>query len=158
MTALCWTRNERLWKYVQHRVEEIRKLISKGDCRHYSRKQNPADLPLRGLNAKELSINTIWWNGPEFLYKPESEWSLSEKRQGEDEVALKEAVKSPVEITHSLVSRSPSCSIDPKIDALIDVKRFSEPTKLLRVTALVVAFVNKLKNKGKKQVETRERK
>ena len=128
-------------------MEEIRKLSSKRDWRHFPGKQNPADLPSRGLNAKELSVNTIWWNGPEFLYKPESEWSLSEQRQEEDEVALKEAVKNPIEITHSLVLRSPSCSIDPNIDALIDVKRFSELTKLLRVTTIVVGFVNKLKNK-----------
>ena len=128
-------------------MEEIRKLTSKSDWRPCPGKQNPADLPSRGLNAKELSVNTIWWNGPEFLYNPESEWSLSEQRQEEDEVALKEAVKNPVQITHSLVSRSPSCSIDPKIDALIDVKRFSELTKLLRLTAIVVGFVNKLKNK-----------
>ncbi|XP_068708188.1 uncharacterized protein [Montipora foliosa] len=130
-----------------HRVEEIRKLTSKSDWRQISGKQNPADLPSRGLNAKELSVNTIWWNGPKFLYNPESEWSLSEQRQEEDEVALKEAVKNPFEITHSLVSRSPSCSIDPKIDALIDVKRFSELTKLRRLTAIVVGFVNNLKDK-----------
>lgn len=30
MTALCWIKNERIWKqYVQHRVEEIRSLTSK---------------------------------------------------------------------------------------------------------------------------------
>ena len=34
----------------------------------------------------------------------------------------------------------------PRIDNLIDTARFSDLTKLLRVTALVVKFVNKLKN------------
>lgn len=148
MTALCWIRNERPWKqYVQHRVKQIRKLTSKSDWRHCPGKQNLADLPSRGLNAKELSINNIWCNGPEFVYKPEAEWSLSEQQHEEDEVALKEAVKNPVKVTHSLVSRSPSSLKDSKTDAWIDVKRFRELTKLLRVTAIVIGFLIKLKNK-----------
>ena len=59
MTTLCWIRNERPWKqYVQHRVDEIRKLTSKNDWRHCPGKQNPADLPSRGVNAKELSTDS----------------------------------------------------------------------------------------------------
>jgi len=34
----------------------------------------------------------------------------------------------------------------PKVDNVIDITRFSDLTKLLRVTALVVKFLNKLKN------------
>ena len=49
--------------------------------------------------------------------------------------------------THWFRVRPVSSSIDPKNDKLIDVKRFSELTKLLRVTAVVVGFVDKLKNK-----------
>ena len=107
MTTLCWIKNERTWKqYVQHSVEEIRNLTSKDDWRHYPGKQNPADLSLRGVSAKELSINTNWWDGPEFFYKPKSHWPTGELTHSEDEVALQEAVKDPVGITRSLVNSS----------------------------------------------------
>lgn len=75
MTTLCWIANERQWKqYVQHRVDEIRKLTDKQAWRFCPGKENPADLPSRGLSARELATSTIWWNGPEFLYLPKSEW------------------------------------------------------------------------------------
>ena len=105
MTALCWIKNERMWKqYVQHRVEEVRKLTSKDDWRHCPGESNPADIPSRGLSAKELSTNTTWWNGPAFLYQPKSEWPVNRLTQSEDKVALEEAVKNPPAITHSLVN------------------------------------------------------
>ena len=104
-TALCWIRNEKPWKqYVQHRVDEIRRLTSKNDLRHCPGKQNPADLPSRGTSAKDLTNNAIWWNGPEFLYQPETEWPTNESTHFGEEEALKEAAKNAVNITHSLVN------------------------------------------------------
>lgn len=146
-TALCWIRNEKPWKqYVQHRVDEIRRLTSKNDWRHCPGKQNPADLPSRGTSAKDLTKNAIWWNGPEFLYQPETEWPTNESTHFGDEEALKEAAKNAVNITHSLVNSTANEPTTPKVDNLIDITRFSDLTKLLRVTALVVKFVNKLKS------------
>ena len=146
-TALCWIKNEKPWKpYVQHRVEEIRRLTSKNNWRHCLGKQNPADLPSRGTSAKDLMNNAIWWNGPEFLCLPETEWPANEPTHFGDEEALKEAAKSAVNITHSLVNSTANEPTTPKVDNLIDITRFSDLTKLLCVTALVVKFVNKLKN------------
>ncbi|XP_044172645.1 uncharacterized protein LOC114972132 [Acropora millepora] len=145
-TALCWIKNETPWKqYVQHRAEEIRRLTSKNDWRHCPGKQNPADLSSRGTSAKDLK-NVIWWNGPEFLYLPETEWPANEPTHFGDEEALKEAAKNAFNITHSLVNSTANKPTTPRIDNLIDIARFSDLTKLLRVTALVVKFVNKLKN------------
>ena len=145
-TALCWIKNEKPWKqYVQHRVDKIRKLTSRNDWRHCPGKQNPADLPSRGTSAKDLTNNAIWWNGPEFLYQPETEWPANEPTHFGNEEALKEAAKNAENITHSLVSTANEPTT-PRVDNLIDITRFSDLTKLLRVTALVVKFVNKLKN------------
>ena len=146
-TTLCWIKNEKPWKqYVQHRVDEIRKLTSKSDWRHCPGKQNPADLPSRGTNAKDLTNNAIWWNGPEFLYQPETEWPANESTHFGDEEALKEAARNAVNITHSLVNSTANEPSTPRVDNLIDITRFSDLTKLLRVTALVIKFVNNLKN------------
>ena len=149
MTTLCWIKNERTWKqYVQHRVEEIRNLTSKDDWRHCPGELNPADIPSRGLSAKELSTKTTWWNGAAFLYQPESEWPENRLTQAEDKVALEEAVKNPLAITHSLVNNSDDNSVPEKrIDQIIDIKRFHDLTDLLRVTALVVKIARKWKNR-----------
>ena len=152
MTTLCWIKNERVWKqYVRHRVDEIRNLSSKDDWRHCPGKQNPADLPTRGLSAKELSTNVIWWNGPEFLYKAESEWPVSESTNAEDEVALMEIVKTPIATVHSLVNTS--ATMPERIDQLVDVKRFHDVTSLLRVTALVIKAARRFKNRTRNEKE-----
>ena len=84
----------------------IRKLTSKETWRHCPGSLNPADLPSRGLSAKELSTNKIWCNGPEFLYKPESEWPENRPTLSLNEATLHEAVKNPSSIIHSLANTS----------------------------------------------------
>ena len=67
MTTLCWIKNERAWKqYVGLRVDEIRRLTPKESWRHCSGEVNPADIPSRGLTAKELLTCKTWWKGPNF--------------------------------------------------------------------------------------------
>ena len=145
MTTLCWIKNQRVWKQnVQHRVEEIRSLTSKDSWRHCPGHLNPADLPSRALTAKALVACETWWKGPKFLYLPESEWPENRTTQSEDEVVLKEVVKNPLAIVHSQVNSSASVS-EKKIDQTIDINRFHDLTKLLRVTALVLKAVKSFK-------------
>ncbi len=74
-TVLCWIKNDKGWKqYVSHRVEEIRRLTNRDDWRHCPGTTNPADLPSRGMSGPDLSTAQTWWNGPQFLLLPESEW------------------------------------------------------------------------------------
>ena len=148
MTALCWVKNQRVWKqYVQHRVDEIRNLTSKDSWRHCPGHLNPADLPSRGLTAKDLATRETWWKGPEFLYLPESEWPENRTTQSEDEVALKEVVKNPPATVHSLVNTSASTP-EKKIDQIVDINRFHDLKKLLRVTALVIKFAKCFKSQA----------
>lgn len=154
MTTLCWIKNQRVWKqYVQHRVDEIRKLTSKDSWRHCPGHLNPDDLPSRGLTAKALVACETWWKGPKFLYLPESKWPENQATQSEDEVALKEVVKKPPAIVHSLVNTL--VSMPEKIVQTIDINRFHDLTKLLRVTALVVKAVKSFKSQvtNKKSTE-----
>lgn len=131
-TALFWIKNERVWKqYIGQRVEEIRRLTPKDLWRHCPGELNPADLPSRGLSAKELSASNTWWNGLSFLYQSENEWpetSLSE--QVNEEQILQEAVKNVPDVTHSLITTA--CDkFNPKVDQIIDIGRFSDRTKLI---------------------------
>lgn len=63
--TLFWiTGEEREWKqFVQHRVNEIRSLVTSGNWRHCKGKDNPADIPSRGLNRVELSKCALWMVG-----------------------------------------------------------------------------------------------
>ena len=115
--------------------------------RHCPGELNPADLPSRGLSAKELSSSNAWWNGPSFLYRSENEWpETSQSEQVNEEQILEEAVKNVPDVTHSLITTA--CGkFNLKVDKIIDIGRFSDVTKLIRVTAFVIKFINKLKNR-----------
>ena len=150
MTALCWIKNERVWKqYVGQRVDEIRRLTPKDSWKHCPGEVNPADLPSRGLSAKELSASNTWWNGPSFLYSPSDQWpETSQPAQIEEEEIQRETVKNEPIITHSLVNTSVYDLIDQRIDKIIDIERYNNITKLLRISAYVIRFVNNLKTRA----------
>ena len=67
--TLCWIQGvEKTWKaFVQNRVYEIRQLIPPIRWAHCSGRDNPADLPSRGLTPRELAASQLWKNGPDWL-------------------------------------------------------------------------------------------
>jgi hypothetical protein len=73
---LCRLKNNptkyKIW--VANRLEEILKTTKPNQWHHCAGLQNPADLPSRGLSAKELRDSAMWWHGPDFMTKPKSEW------------------------------------------------------------------------------------
>lgn len=149
LTALCWIKNARMSKqFVQNRVDEICSLTSLDSWRHCPGDLNPADISSRELSAKDLSTNTTWWNGTSFLYLPESAWPEIRPTQHESNVVLQEAVKNPPSVTHSLVNTS-TAPPEKRIDQGINVNQFSDLTKLLRATALVLTFVRKVKSRAR---------
>ena len=146
MTALCWIKNQRIWKqYVQHQVDKIRSLTPKEAWRHCPSHLNPADLALCGLTAKVLVTCKTWWKGPQFLYLPETEWPENRTTQSKDEVVLNEVVNKAQATVHSLVSTSASLP-ERNIDQIVDINRFCNLTKLLRVTALMIKAAKSFKN------------
>ena len=108
MKTLCWTKNERVWKqYIGQRVDEIRRLTHKDSWRHCPEEINPADLPTRGLTAKELSTCNTRWNGPNFLRNPVNKWpKMSQTAQTEEEEIQRKEIKNEKVITHSMVNHS----------------------------------------------------
>ena len=67
--ALFWIQGfGKEWKpFVQNRVNETRKLLPIDCWSHCSGRDNPADIPSRGLAPLELSVNMLWRNGPSWL-------------------------------------------------------------------------------------------
>ena len=138
MTALAWITNYRPWKlYVRNRVETIRRLSEVNYWRHCPGEINPADLPTRGVSAKKLANNQLWWEGPEFL-KEDLE-QLPKTNAKIDELVLKQAVINPPDVTYSLVSKL-------KVENVVEFDRFSSKQKLLRVVAYLLRFVTNLKS------------
>lgn len=74
--------------FVAHRVGEIHEHTSPGQWRYVPTKLNTADRGTRGLTAKELENDKCWWQGPEFLRKPEEEWP--ERKFGSPPLAAQE--------------------------------------------------------------------
>ena len=108
--------------------------------------KNPADVATRGISCDEVKKDSLWFTGPDFLYKQESCWpSLLSPKDFElnnHEEVIKEAkVTSTVNLT----------AIKTVIDLSdVDASRYSNFDKLLRITAYVMRFKNnilRLRNK-----------
>ena len=115
-TVLCWIKNAKAWKpYVQHRVSKIRELTNENSWNFCPGELNPADVPSRGCRGEKLAQNQTWWNGPKFLKMTRDHWPESPQTNAllDDEDALQEVTKNPVNVTHSLVmAESESQSVD----------------------------------------------
>ena len=56
------------WKqFVENRVNMIRRLVHPRQWKHCPGKENPADIPSRGVNVTTLTESSIWLKGPEWL-------------------------------------------------------------------------------------------
>ena len=158
MTTLCWIMNERTWKqYVGIRVDEIRRLTPKESWRHCPGEVNPADIPSRGLTAKELLTCKTWWKGPKFLQDSSDEWpDSSHTNQTEEEEIQREAINRKPIITHSMINSSLSNVTGGGICNTMNFDHYSNITRLLQVTAYVVRFIKNIKAKDQSQRTLKE--
>jgi hypothetical protein len=60
--------------FVANRIAQIQNFSNVSQWRYIESKANPADAASRGLESTQLKGNTLWFNGPPFLRKSESEW------------------------------------------------------------------------------------
>ena len=111
--------------------------------RHCPGHLNPADLPSRGSSGKDLVRNEKWWNGPDFLTLPEDQWPTDPQLTHHDEELVRtEMIKQPPII---MASHSTDTEVPVQVEKVIDPERYSTKTKLVRVTALVLRFIKKLR-------------
>ena len=60
------------WKqFVENRVNAIRRLVPPQHWRHCPGKDNPADIPSRGMSTMSLSESSLWLQGPSWLHSKE---------------------------------------------------------------------------------------
>ena len=142
MVALYWIRGvHKEWKqFVQNRVNEICALVPPNCWSHCRGKDNPADIPSRGLAVIELVTNELWWNGPM--------WAATLCTDGSDEPVL------PVECAQELIARdrlthnllTPSSALNVSLREVIACEEYSSLSRLLRVTAYVLRYIRILKS------------
>ena len=77
--VLAWlNKHPNSWKtFVANRVSNISATVGVDNWNHVVSHDNPADIASRGCTAEELLEDTLWWNGPSWLRKSESEWPIS---------------------------------------------------------------------------------
>ena len=75
-TVLCYLKNEtrRFKPFVSNRISEILDSSTPDQWHHVSSEDNPADHCTRGLKARELTPDHIWFTGPKFLCLEEDQW------------------------------------------------------------------------------------
>lgn len=132
--VLYWLRSEKSLKvFVENRIAKIKELTAGIRSRHVRTHDNPADLISRGAPPDELSENSLWWHGPNWLQRPSSEWPVSRiDRLSSTEIVLPSDVDR--EIRRTVVSKL--CTATSDI-----INDFSTYERLVRITALCKRFI-----------------
>ena len=140
--ALYWIKGiRREWKpFVQHRVDEIRKLIPAECWEHCAGKSNPADIPSSGLTPSELAVNKLWRKGPEWL---QVSINIPPLPEGIPEPCIEEMKVTNRKDVHSLLT--PTEILD--LSSIIDCERYATAQRLHRVTAYVLKFIGLLRKR-----------
>ncbi|XP_055543353.1 uncharacterized protein LOC129728904 [Wyeomyia smithii] len=127
-TALSWINSDprRFRPYVSFRVAEILELTDRNEWRWVPSKQNPADEATKWGSGPYFKANSIWYSGPEFLYKHEAEWPQ---------------LRQPVPIEEELRACYAHRRLIGRV-SVIDFQRFSKYNRLLRAMAYVHRFIN----------------
>ena len=76
LTVLGWLHNfeKRFKTFENFRIKAIRTLSRLSEWRHCPTQLNPADLCSKGIEANEFKKWDFYYNGPEFLLLPPSQW------------------------------------------------------------------------------------
>ena len=63
-------------QFIENHVSEVWKHTQVGIWHHVPGFLNPADIPMRGLDATEFVQSELWFNGPDFIRKPKEFWPV----------------------------------------------------------------------------------
>ena len=85
--------------------------------------------------------STLWWHGPQFLLLTEENWPSNTPVIFDKEIIELKQNQNTITVLTSTTE-----SVIPEIGKVIDIKSYSSLQKLLRITAYVTKFVEKMKN------------
>ena len=135
-------------QFIQHRVQLIRDMTSQSTWKYCPTTSNPADLITRGMDAKAFISKQQYWNqGPSWLMKPTQGWPSVTETKLQDST---ENYTESQSISVNLASPQKSTNL---LNA-IDITKYRTLNKTLQVTALVIHFTAKLREKTKSNTVT----
>ncbi len=137
------------WKqFVENRVATIRRLVQPQNWRHCPGRENPADIPSRGMSVSALTETPIWLQGPDWLHSKEGPPEESDVYTSELQVPddCRSEMKRK-ELTHSLVTVENKGHEESCLSRLINPERYGSSHRLFRVTALVLKFIRCLRRR-----------
>nr|GBM70276.1 hypothetical protein AVEN_62568-1 [Araneus ventricosus] len=138
--VLHWIKNNpRRWKtFVQNRVAEIQEKTPPEVWNHCPGCENPADKITRGLSIKNLVNDQVWWHGPPWLIQQDTSCVSSYDDNDPDPLSIASEER--------IITLAASAE---SVEPVLDIQKFSNLHKLLRVTAYVLRFVTNLRSQEK---------
>ncbi|XP_065368851.1 uncharacterized protein LOC135961283 [Calliphora vicina] len=132
-TVISWIGSEsrRYKPFVAHRIAEILDSTRPTDWRWLPTDLNVADDTTRAKNEVDFSIETRWFQGPQFLYENEADWPNKNSEKSDDLCEEELRPKFVMLVSTNLV---------------IDFNRFSSFLRLKRTMAWVLRFINHCRN------------
>ena len=126
-------------------MKKIRKLVPLEMWNYVNTNDNPGDITSRGCKASKLRESELWFDGPKFLRESSEVWSKDFAFRNEIlGLAGKKFKRGSPAVCETSVNLA---VIEPNVEAVINCEKFSDANKLLRITALVLRFIHKLKGK-----------
>ena len=140
--VLGWLRGNpnRFKTFVGNRVSEIIDLVSPSCWNHVSGRDNPADPASRGLYPGELAENDLWWQGPGWLRQNKNQWP-----------SMPELPDIP---TPSEEEKEQQISLLANIDELTLLEQISTYSRLVRVTAWLLRFINNCRSRRSNKIQS----
>ena len=122
--------------FAANRNGEIQRQSSP-EGRHYIESvENSANVCSRGLRARSLMESQLWWNGSQFLLRPENDWPRKKIEEGSE-------VRT--ETRKTFLSPQPQCCVSISVSKdprwKLDPVNWSSWTRLTRVSDWVFRFL-----------------
>ena len=127
-TVLYWLRTAEIRHriFIANRLAKILDVSSAQDWFYISSTRNPADNGIRGYNVHQMNVNSHWLLGPSFLSQNKNTWPKQDLLSAQH---VKIMMADPI--------RELKCQID--------ISRFSNWNRLLRVLVLCSLFADKFR-------------
>ena len=142
--ALCWSDSKIVLAWINHKTADLKQFVSNRvhliqsntnakNWNYVRSKDNPADLVSRGTTVLDLQESDLWWHGTHSHETKIPHLEEDEIASVEMEVRKNSPNRSTVNATFEIENS--------RISNVVDVSRFSNWNKLLRVTMKVLLFI-----------------
>ena len=130
--------------FIANRCADIATMLNDASWHHINSADNPADMASRGISARELVNNDLWWHGPRRLTENNNEWLCSSEFCSLSECSVALLTELRVD-DPSLTIAAVTNTKTPEIWDL--VRHYSSLSKLIRITVYILRFVRRISHK-----------